>query len=849
MPLASGTKLGPYEIESQLGAGGMGEVYRARDPRLRRDVAIKVLPETLVRDTDRLSRFETEAQVIAALNHPNILAIFDIGEFGSAPYIVSELLQGETLRDRLGTGPLPVRKVLDYAQQIACGLAAAHDKGIVHRDLKPENLFLTREGRIKILDFGIAKLLQPEPNADGTRTAETAPGLVVGTAGYMAPEQVRGGTVDSRTDLFALGAVLYEMLTARRAFQGHTAADTMAAILGKEPPELSAANSQVPLAFERIILRCLEKRVDQRFQSARDLSFALENVETTTTNSRAERLPRARGARWTLALLGFVIVAAVAFLFVPLRPWGPRTIANFDQVTFRKGFIPAARFAPDGQTVLYAAAWDHPPLKIYSSRADGTDTHALDLPPSELLAVSHNGELAILLGGEGKAGLGIGSRLARVSTGGAPRELLDNVVAADWSPDGQLAIARVLGGKCQLEYPIGKVLHENLGFIDSMRFSPAGDAIAYLDHPLARDDRGTVMVTNLGGETLKLTQEWEGEEGLAWSPNGREIWFTATPAGEHRSLYAVTTKGKQRTVLRIPGSLALDDIAPDGRVLLGTRDFHYEVMLSESDGIRPLSWLQIMGAVAFSHDGTSVVMDDMASPETDYRVYWAKLDGSPAILLGSGAAMHGSISPDDKWVATILPSDLNKIQLLPTGVGEVKTVTSPNFSYRSAAWATDGSRLVVRASEAGHAIRVWTQQLDGNPPHPVTPEGTDGVFLTLYHADYVGVRDGTGDLRLLPIGGGQPILAKGISPSDELIVGAPDSDGVYVTPDEFALPMRVVKVNIKTGARSSIATIKPGMDPAGVQFILDPLFSADPNRYVFTQVRVLSVLYVASGLK
>src|SRR5271170_1303189 len=314
MNLAPGTKLGPYEIASLLGAGGMGEVYRARDSRLRRDVAIKVLPQALSLDSDRMRRFEQEALATAALNHPNILAVFDIGTSEGSPYVVSELLEGETLRDRLRTGPIAMRKTLDYSLQIAHGLAAAHEKGIIHRDLKPENLFVTKDGRVKILDFGLAKLKQHQPDPDGaaaTITQKTDPGMVIGTAGYMSPEQVRGKTVDHRTDIFAFGAILYEMLTSKRAFQRSTAAETMTAILNDDPPSISQIVQTTPPGLQRVVHRCLEKNPEQRFYSAHDLAFALEAL-SDSGSSPANVIDRGGRSRWVWAATAAAVVALAA---------------------------------------------------------------------------------------------------------------------------------------------------------------------------------------------------------------------------------------------------------------------------------------------------------------------------------------------------------------------------------------------------------------------------------------------------------------------------------------------------------------------------------------------------------
>jgi len=281
MALTAGTKLDGYEVLGRpLGAGGMGEVYRARDSVLKREVAIKVLPSFVSQDPDRLRRFEQEAQAAAALNHPNILAVHQLGIYEGAPYLVSELLEGGTLGQQLMRGPLPVRKAIEHGVQIARGLAAAHEKGILHRDLKPENIFVTKDGRLKILDFGLAKLTQAKnataDDATVTLQQRTDPGHVLGTVGYMSPEQVRGETIDHRTDIFAFGAILYEMLAGKRAFQKPTSPETMTAILHEDPPGISQIVPRTPPALLRVVHRCMEKDREQRFHSASDLAFALE---------------------------------------------------------------------------------------------------------------------------------------------------------------------------------------------------------------------------------------------------------------------------------------------------------------------------------------------------------------------------------------------------------------------------------------------------------------------------------------------------------------------------------------------------------------------------------------------
>ena len=343
MPLTAGAKLDGYEVVGLLGAGGMGEVYRARDSVLKREVAIKVLPSFVSQDPDRLRRFEQEAQAAAALNHPNILAVHRFGTFEGTPYLVSELLEGETLRQQMERGPLPIRKAIDYGVQIANGLAAAHDKGIVHRDLKPENLFVTKGGRIKILDFGLAKLMQSQPDPDGsapTQARGTDPGMVMGTAGYMSPEQVRGNAVDHRTDIFAFGAILYEMLTGTRAFHRSTSAETMTAILNDDPPAISQVVQTTPPGLQRVVHRCLEKNPEQRFHSASDLAFALEalsesgSVPAVAASGAPNQRRRSKVLIWSGGVVALLTLAAAAYLVVASRnSVPPLRVSAYTQIT------------------------------------------------------------------------------------------------------------------------------------------------------------------------------------------------------------------------------------------------------------------------------------------------------------------------------------------------------------------------------------------------------------------------------------------------------------------------------------------------------------------------------------
>jgi serine/threonine protein kinase len=528
MPLSTGQSLGPYTIQAPLGAGGMGEVYRARDARLNRDVAIKVVPLSVADNPEAVARFERESHAIAALSHPNILTIFDVGHSDGRPFAVMELLEGETLRSRIANGPLPVRKAVEIAAQIARGLAAAHDKHIAHRDLKPDNVFLTPTGAVKILDFGLARDTSTQGELtrveSQTMAPATTPGTVLGTVGYMAPEQVRGEPADHRSDLFALGCVLYEMLTGERAYERETAAETMSAILREDPPDPSTINVSVPPGVQRALRRCLEKRPQERFESARDLAFALESAIDSSSTSGSPALSPVRDRRWLLRIVAAVALGAVlgfAGALVINRPStapGSRPEAQFRQLTFDKGTIRDGRFTPDGQSIVYGAAWNGQPLKLFMVRTDSPESAPLSLPDARLLAVSKSGELAISLSHTFEGWMGEGT-LARSSLlGSAPRVVAEHVREADWTPDGgDLAVVRRADGFERLEFPLGTVLYQTSGYISDIRFSPSGDRIAFADHPVYSDDAGTIAVIDKAGRRSALSDGWTSIHGLAWT--------------------------------------------------------------------------------------------------------------------------------------------------------------------------------------------------------------------------------------------------------------------------------------------------------------------------------------------
>jgi hypothetical protein len=858
--LASGSRLGPYEIVSPLGAGGMGEVYRAKDPRLGREVAIKVLPASFSKDPDRLRRFEHEARAAGVLNHPNITAVYDIGSVEGSPYVVSELLEGETLRSRLATGALSTRKALDYAIQIARGLAAAHEKGIVHRDLKPENLFVTKDGRVKILDFGLAKLKQPESGEElktdiPTGTVGTEPGVVLGTMGYMSPEQVRGRPADYRSDLFAFGAILFEMLSGQRAFRGDTAADTMSAILTKEPPDLSATNRDIHPGLDRIVRHCLEKNPEERFHSAHDLAFDLEALSGISAASAAAARTAILPTKRRVPLLALVAIAgSAALLFAGIligKKLGFQPTPSFHQLTFRRGEISTARFAPDGQTILYAASWDGKLVEVFLNRRERPESRSFGLVGADVLSISRAGEMAVSLDRHVSGPFMRSGTLAQmgVAGGGAPRQILEDVQWGDWAPDNNsLAIVREVGAHRQLEFPIGKVVYRTDGWISHARVSPNGELIAFLDHPVLGDDGGHAAVVDRAGKKRTLSELFATIFGLAWSPKGDEVWFTAAPYGFNRGIYAVTLTGNQRLLSRVTGNLTLQDVSHDGVALVSHDVLRAGIIAlpAGEEKERDLSWLDWSLLRSLSADGKTIFFAESGEGGgVGYSLYVRGTDGSPAVRLGEGGP--AALSPDAKWALGILrPTTDAALIAYPTGTGEARRLPMDNLKVQEADWTPDGKRIVAEATEPGHGTRLYIRDFAGGKARPITPEGYR-LFVNGISPDgkAVAVRGPDDRLYLYPLEGGEPTPLPGLTTLDRPI-GWTNDGRLYVFRREA--PARVYRYDLKTGQKELWKELMP-RDGAGVSEIARAVPTPDGKAYAYAYIRTLSDLYLVEGLK
>ena len=858
MTLTTGTVIGSYEILGPLGAGGMGEVYRARDSRLSREVAIKVLPEALSSDTDRLRRFEKEARSASALNHPNIVTIHEVGSIQSTSYIVMELVDGVTLREIIAEAPLPPRRLLNLAAQIAGGLAKAHGSGIVHRDLKPENVMVTDDGHVKVLDFGLAKLIEREPapgkeTGAATVSAGTEPGIVMGTAGYMSPEQASARPLDFRSDQFSFGSMLYEMATGKHAFARATKPETLTAIIRDEPEPIAALNPKLPAPLRWIIERCLAKDPRERYASTEDLARDLTHIrdhlsEASIVSSPmvAARPPRRRWLLGVAALAAATVLGLLAGRFAWKAP--PSPAPTFHRLTFRRGLLINARFAPDGRTVVYSANWEGAGSNIYLTQLGSSESRQL-LEDADVFDVSISGELAVMVPA------GAQGTLARMPMmGGAPRPVVAGIgwADADWDSDGKaLAVVRSVSGTNRLEYPVGTTLYQTTNLIGQPRFSPDGDRLAFFE----RGTDWTVAVLDVSSkERRTLSSGWDEIRGgmPAWTPDGREVWFTASEPGQPEALWAVGVSGKHRLVARVPGFLELFDISKDERVLVG----HHILLTSlfclapGETTVRDLSWLSQSIPTALSSDGKTIVISEgFEGGGPAGSIYLRKTDGSAAIRLGDGTGT--SLSPDGNWVIALVPSLGGKplrVDLLPTGPGEPRTLISRGLEIvRRAEWMPDGRRFIFWGTESGRRERLYLMDVATGRYRPLTPEGVRtalfGAFVSPDGSQVLAVQ---GSERLLwPVEGGDPVSIPGLADGEVPFQFTPDGRALYVVrPGEKSA--RIWLLDRFTGKRRLWKEIQPADSPAGIESLF---LTPSGDAYAYASIRPVSTAYVVDHLR
>jgi len=850
MPLAPGVKLGPYEIVGLLGAGGMGEVYRARDTRLGRIVALKTLPGTFVDDRNRRDRFEKEAQILSGLNHPNILAVFDVGYELETAFFVSELLVGRTLRAVVGDGALPVPQALGYALEIAHGLTAAHDKGVYHRDLKPENIFITSDDRVKILDFGLAKQIDLSAVTQDSETASdtrTTIGALLGTPGYMAPEQVRGYKVDHRADIFSFGAIFYEMISGRRAFKGETCLDTMSAILTQDPPSLNNNRPDLSASLQSIIKRCMEKKPERRFQCASDLAFAIEVLSKAPTSTSAVEPPDLR-SRFFRAALPIVLGLALAGLIWLLRP--SNATPNFRQLIFGRGYISSARFTPDGQSVVFGAAFYGRPRQIFWTRLDGRSSRSMGLPPADILGIANDGKMAISLGRHNfLQWMTVGTLSEAQFSGGAPREIMNDICDADITADGKnYAVVRCGGNVQDLEFPIGHVLFRTNGWISHPRISPDGKEVAFLEHPILGDDRGFVSLVDTSGACKHLTSDWLSEFGVAWSPSGREVWFSSATKESPQELRAVTLSGKQRVVLSSVSGVLLQDVGKNGAVLLTTVRVSTEIQVGHRGG-SPDRLLELpdehVSLVGLSSNGKTIALGASGTGSGEnYSTLTITEGATEATRIGDGDPT--SISPDGKWVLSLMPSQPSKLILYPTGTGEARPIDigPVHILNTLSSWTSDGSRVLLTGAEENGPPRAYLVDATSGATRPVTPPGTSDAIISPNGQHVVARSSASNRFSIYSSSGPESRPVEGLAADEVPIQWDISNQKLYVW--NRKLPAKVFLVDVENGRRDLSLEITPA-EVSGLLYG-EILITPDGKSYGYRYRRVLADLFLAENL-
>jgi hypothetical protein len=853
-----GKTLRSYRIEAKLGAGGMGVVYKAVDSRLGRTAAIKIL-SALALNPERERRFVQEARAASSLNHPNIITIYDIDsqeiDGKNVPYIAMEYVAGDTLDHLIGRKGIRIRDVLKYAAQIADGLAAAHAAGIVHRDLKPSNVIVTPLGVVKILDFGLAKLSDPtSPDAyaetmHGEGSPLTEEGTILGTVAYMSPEQADGKKVDSRSDVFSFGSVLYEMATGQRAFAGGSKLSSLSAVLYKDPQPASQAVADVPPELDRIIGRCLKKDPERRWQTMADVKVALEELrdEMDFSNFAVAPAPAKPGSKphirlWAGAgLLAGILLGLGLRISYEQRFAPPAEPPSYRRLTFRRGDVTSAKFAP-GDTVVYSAEWDGAPSTLFSAQPGNREAQPLSLPSARVLAISKRGEMAILLGGAD-----VGTLARAPYGGGAPREVLEGVSGADWGPDQEsLAVVRAVGGKFHLEYPIGTVLYE----VDQRpplmpRVSADGKLVAFFDFDAEVGDYA-LCVVGPNHPRQVLSRGWRSTGALNWSPDDHEVWFSAGQPGGDPALYAVTLSGAQRLISQTGGMIVMQDVARDGRVLLTTVNSRLGIHYLPPNGAaqRDLAWLDSSLMYDLSNDAQSIVFVELSSGQgRNSAIYLRKTDGSPAVQLGYGN--RPSLSPDGKWVACIhREAENSTLMLLPTGPGESRFEKIEGMHFDGVEWFPDNKRILFTGNETGHATRTWMYDPETNKSTPLTPEGSRGTRVSPDGKWFITVDPHK--LLLSPVGGGDSRTVVELQSGESVVRWSGDGRYLFLQQREPA-SIKINRLEVTTRRREPWLVVK--VPEPGAQFFGTLALSADGKACASTFQRDLANLFLVRGLK
>ena len=839
-------------------------MYRARDTRLDRTVAIKVLPHHLSSNPDLKQRFEREARAISCLNHPRICTLHDIGHQDGIDFLVMECLEGESLAERLRRGPLSLKETLKIGVEVCEALEAAQKAGIVHRDLKPANIMLTKNGA-KLMDFGLAK-----PAAAGLGSSASAPllsaaktmseatplspltsaGMVIGTIQYMAPEQIEGKDADARSDLFALGSVLYEMATSKRPFEGKSQISVASAILEKDPEPMRTLKPLTPAAFERVVISCLAKNPEDRFQNAHDVRLDLEWIAEDLPQLTAQYPAQIDKSRFKIlpwAITVAVVLLAVGAILVAQRE---KPAPQYTSVTFREGTLSGARFSHDGQTIVFSGRWEGEPAQMSVARVGSPESRSMGIPAAEVAAISSSDELAIFLGCEENFFLNCGGTLATVSlAGGSPRTLAEHVAQADWHPDGKRMVISVSSPDGpRLEFPPGHVIYQQrAGWFGHPRFSPDGSMIAFENHPIAGNDDGKVELLDMNGKHSVFFNS-SSVEGLAWSPDGKELWFAATETGGWAdTIFAVRPGGKPRVVLTSP-SIRLYDISKDGLVLLSHETWRRQLigLFPGDKSDRPYSWNDDTQPTAITTDGRLISFyesGELYAIARDYQSYYRPTDGSPAVRLGVGAP---AISPDGKWVVLGSNQSGSKrpLQLQPLGPGEPRDLATPGLiAFNRVRWSDDNRQIVYEAQTEQGGWNTYRQLIASGPPILLIANIRDSYPALSPDGKMAASRKERAGVYLCSAGGGQPVKLKAAS-DEEFPIRFTEGGKSLLVADTTGRELVLTLIDLASGRRQLWKRLD-------TESRADQLFVATPDLkyYAYPFPRYSSVLYTVENLR
>lgn len=860
-PIQPGRQVGPYLLLECIGQGGMGAVYRAKDARLGREVAVKVLLPELARDPERLHRFENEARIIGSLNHPNLMAVYDTGTVEGHPYLVCELLDGEPLRARMGAGPMSPTRAVDYLRQIAQGLAAAHAQGVIHRDLKPENVFITRQGFVKLLDFGLAKNIGFASDRDATTLtcgpgvpAHTQAGMILGTVAYMSPEQIRGETLDGRSDIFALGLILYEMLTGRNPFRATSTIETLSAILKEEVPPMTPASGVVPVQLERLMLRCLEKDPAQRYQSVDDLVFQLQNLPELPT------MEHARPGRPGLSRRGFLGAVSTALagaaglgggLLLGRRSAGsPR----FTRLATGQGPIHAARFVPGGLSVLFSASWDGQPPSLYALSTKTQVHRELGIRNAQLLAVSSREEIVVAQHPVLRSGSLSGPLFQASVAGSGMANVAPQGDGACYTRDGsQLAIvtARSESGS-SLELPPGKPLYVSPNDLRHPRMSE-DRIVLFEDAGLWGSTSGTLIEVDLRGQRRDLTRV-EELTGLALGP-GQDIWYSTHREGES-CIHALGRRGEPRLLLRHSGRLELQDVGEDGRAL-ATLATQHQGMRMLGPGMtepRDFGWQGAYRCYGLSHDGRRLLLGasggwfSLKGP-----LYLRDAEGSPAIRVCEGLG-DACLSPDGTWIATGTPEGA---ALVPATGGTPLPLRLDGLSPVSFPGIFPDNRRVLSMTRDAQGRSTFHVFSPDAPPRLLCPAGRshfnsqdvispDGRWMALLRDRLASQDSGVPRILILSTEDGTERASFPLEFAEAVIGWQGNAEGLYLL-DRNRMPAILTHLDLGTGKRRLHARLGPA-DHSGIWGLSNLKVTPDGRHHAYSFFQQFSQLYLVEGL-